>query len=68
MHAHLNTFTNELYQVITHVGHIARRQARLSGFVESPSPPPEASEDNDDSDDDDEDGDASSSSAYEISA
>ena len=64
MDAHLDTLTNELYQVITHVGHIARRQACFSGFVESPSPPPEASEDNDDSDDDDddEDGDASSSS------
>ena len=46
----------------TRVGRIARRQARLDGFVESPSPPPEASEDDDDSDndDDDEDGDASS--------
>ena len=40
MDAHLDTLTNELYQVITHVGHIARRQARFSGFVESPSPLP----------------------------
>ena len=41
----------------THIGHIARRQARLSGFVASPSPSPEASEDEDaaDGDDDDED-------------
>ena len=58
----------------THVGCIARRQARLGGFVESASPPPEAfeddeaSEDNDDSDDndDDKDRDASSSSADEM--
>ena len=70
MDAHLDTFTNELYQVITNVGHIARRQACFSGFVKSPSPPLEASEDNDDSDDDDddEDGDTSSSSANEMSA
>ena len=62
MDACLDTLTDELCQVNTHVGHIARRQARLGGFVESPSPPPEASEDDDDSDndDDDEDGDASS--------
>ena len=44
----------------TCVGRIARRQARLGGFMESPSPSPEASEDDDD-DDDDEDEDASSS-------
>ena len=62
----------KMYQVNTHVGHIARRQARLGGFVESPFPPPEAfeaSKDDDDSndDDDDEDGDASSSSFDEMS-
>jgi len=56
----------------TYVSRIARRQARLSGFVESPSPPPkasEASEGNDDfdDDDDDEDGDASSSGTDEMS-
>ena len=53
----------------TRVGRIARRQARLDGFVESPSPPPEASEDDDDSDndDDDEDGDASSPSDDKMS-
>ena len=47
----------------TRVGHIARRQARLGGFVESPSPPIEAfeaSEDDDDSDDDDVDKDGCS--------
>ena len=57
----------------TRVGRIARRQALLGGFVESPSPLPEASEDDeafeddDDSDDDDEDGDASSPSDDEMS-
>ena len=72
MDARLDTLSTELYQVNTHVGRIARRQAHLGGFVESPSPPPpvalEASEDDDDSDDDDdgEDGDASSSSPNEI--
>ena len=64
MDARLDTLTTEMYQVNTRVSHIARRQARLGGFVESPSPPPKAFEDDDDSDDDDddEDGDASSSS------
>ena len=45
----------------TRVGRIARWQARLGGFVKSPSPSPKASEDenddgdsNDDNDDDDE--------------
>ena len=54
---------------------IARQQARLDGFMESPSPPHEAfeddkaSENDDDSndDDDDEDRDANSSSADEMS-
>ena len=69
MDARLDTLTTKLYQVNTHVSRIARRQARLGGFVESPSPPPEASEDDDDSDydDDDEDGNASSSSANKMS-
>ena len=44
----------------TYVGHIARWQAHLGGFMESPSPSPEASEDDDDNDDDN--GDASSPS------
>ena len=71
MDARLDTLSDELCQVNTYVGHIARRQARLGGFVESPSPPvaPEASEDDDNSDNDDdgEDGDASSSSSDEMS-
>ena len=54
----------------TRVGCIARWQARIGGFVESPSPPlkaPEAFKDDDDSNDDDdgEDGDASSPSSNE---
>ena len=72
MDARLDTLSIELYQVNTRVNRIARRQARLGGFVESPFPPPEASEtseDDDDSDDndDDEDRDASFSSTNEMS-
>ena len=72
MDARLDTLSTELYQVNTRVGRIARRQAHLGGFVESPSPPPEASEtfeDDDDSndDDDDEDGDAISSGSNKMS-
>ena len=69
MDAHLNTLSTELYQVNTHVGRIARRQAHLGGFVESSSPPPKASKtskDDDDSDDD-EDGDSSSPRYDEMS-
>ena len=72
MNAHLDILSTELYQVNTRVSRIAKWQACLGGFVESPSPPPEAPEastDDDDSDDDDngEDGDASSSSSDEMS-
>ena len=72
MDAHLDTLSTELFQVNTRVSRIARWQARLSGFVESPSPLPTASEtfkddNNSDDDDDDEDGDASSSSINEMS-
>ena len=69
MDARLDTLSDELCQVNTHVGRIARRQARLGGFVTSPSPSPKASEDevvDDGSDDDDEDEDASSSSDKEM--
>ena len=66
MDAYLDTLTNELCQVNTRVGRIARWQARLGGFIESPSPSPEASEDKDDdgdfdNDDDDEDKDEDAS-------
>ena len=57
----------------TRVGYIARQQARLSGFVKSPSPSLEASKDEDDDgdsddDDDDEDKDASLPSDNEMTA
>ena len=71
--AHLDTLSTELYQVNTCVYRIARWQAHLGDFVESPSPPLEAfeaTEDNDGSDDDDDgkDGDASSSNTDEMSS
>ena len=65
MDARLDTLITELYQLNTCVNHIARWQAHLSGFVESPSPSLKAYEDEHDddgfgSDDDDEDEDACS--------
>ena len=67
MDARLDTLSDELCQVNTRVSHIARQQARLGGFVASPSPSPEASEDDDgDSDYDDKDEDASSSGDDEM--
>ena len=75
MDARLDTLTNEMSQVTTHVGYIARRQARLGGFVASHSSSPQASEDEDDDDgsgddddDEDEDEDASSSGDEEMIA
>ena len=53
MDAYLNTLNTEMYQVNTHIGHIAWQQAYLSGFVESPSPSLEAFEDDDDDGDSD---------------
>ena len=75
INARLDTLSDKLCQVNTHIGRIAKRQAHLGGFMESPSSRPkaskddEASEDNDDfdDDDDDEDGDVSSSSVDEMS-
>ena len=60
MDAHLDTFSDELCRVNTYVGHIARQQAQLGGFVATPSPSPEAStnDSDDDANDDDEDKDA----------
>ena len=57
----------------TRVSCIARRQAHLGGFVESPSPSLEASEDKDndgysDDDDEDENEDASLPSGDEMTA
>ena len=45
---HLDYLIDEMCQINTRVSHIARRHARLSGFVTSPSPSPEASVDEDD--------------------
>ena len=74
MDACLDTLSDELCQVNTHVDRIARRQACLGGFVASPSPSLEASEvkDNDGESnndaDNDKDEDASSSSDDEMTA
>ena len=62
MDARLDTLTDELCQVNTHVGCIARRQACLGHFAASPSSSLEASA-NEDGDDDE---DASSSSDDEM--
>ena len=69
MDARLDTLSDELCQVNTRVSRIAKRQAYLGGYVESPFPPPKASDDDDDSDnnDDDEDKGASSLSDDEMS-
>ena len=64
MDARLDTLGDELCQVNTCVGCIARRQACLGGFLASPSLSLEPSEDEDDdgdSDDDDDDEDEDSS-------
>ena len=73
MDARLDTLTDELCQVNSRIGRITRWQARLGGFVASPSPSPEVSEDEDDDgdsndDDDDKDEDASSSGDDEMTA
>ena len=72
MDACLDTLSDELCQVNTRVGCIARQQAHLGGSVESLSPSPEASADKDDDgdfddDDDDENENASSPSDDEMS-
>ena len=67
MDARLDTLSDELCQVNTRVGYIAKRQACLGGFVESPSPPPEASDNDESDDDDDRDDDASSPSDDKMS-
>ena len=73
MDARLDTLSDELCQVNTHVDRIALRQARLGGFVESPSLSPNTYEDEDDDgdfddDDDDKDEDASFSGDNEMTA
>ena len=71
MDARLDTLSDELCQVTTCVGRIARRQARISGFATflTPSPSLKASEDEDTVDgNDDQDEDASSSNDEEMTA
>ena len=53
MDTHLDTLSDELCQVNTSVSRIAWWQARLGGFVASPTPSPETSEDEDDNGDTD---------------
>ena len=53
METRLNSLTDEMCQVNTCVGRIARRQARLGGFVPSPFPSPKALADDDGDDDED---------------
>ena len=71
MDARLDTLSDELCQVNTHVGRIARRQAAMGGFTAYTSPSPSASEDESDdgfgSDDANEDEDASLPSDDEMS-
>ena len=70
MNARLDTLSDELCQVNTRVGRIARRQAVMSGFTMASSPSPSASEDESDdgscSDDTNEDDDAGSPSDDEM--
>ena len=79
MDARLDTLSDELCQVNTSVGRIARRQAVMGGFTTSPSPSPsplaleeedddDGSVDDDDDDDEDEDEDASSFGDEEMTA
>ena len=72
MDARLDTLSDELCQVNTHVDRIARRQAVMGGFTASSSPSPPASEDENDNgsgcNDVDEDNGASSSNNDEMIA
>ena len=71
MDACLDTLSDELCQVKTHVGRIAQWQAARDGFTAYASPSPldseDESDDGSDSDDVDEDDDASSPSDDETS-
>ena len=71
MDARLDTFSDELCQVNTRIGRIARQQVVMGGFILASSPSPEASEhendDGTDSDDIDEDDDVGSPSDDEMS-
>ena len=48
MDARLDTFSDELCLVNTHVGRIARRQVDIGGFTMASSPSPEAYQDESD--------------------
>ena len=54
MDTRLDTLSTELYQVNVRVGHIARWQATMGGFIPeaTPSPPPLMASDSKDEDDD----------------
>ena len=68
MDARLDTLSDELCQVNTRIGRIARQQAVMGGFIVASSPSPEASEDvSDDGSGSDEDDDAGSPSDDEMS-
>ena len=71
MDAGLNTLSDKLCQVNTRVGHIARQQVVIGGFVDSPPPTPKAFKDEEDDADADasnaKDDGASSSSANKMS-
>ena len=71
MDTRLDTLNDELCQVNTHVGRIARQHAVMGGFTIASSPSPPVSEDESDdgsgSDDADEDDGASSLNGDEIS-
>ena len=65
MDARLNTLSDELCQVNTCVGHIARRQAEMGGYtmpstLVAPADKSDADDDDDADSDDEDDGDASS--------
>ena len=55
MDARLNTLSDQLCQVNTHVSRIARQQAVMSGFIAYTSPSPLASKDASDDANEDED-------------
>ena len=59
MDARLNTLSTKLYQVIVHVGRIARWQVIMGCFAPEffPPPPPLVASDSNSEDEDDDDGD-----------
>ena len=65
MDACLDTLSDELCQVNTHVGHIIRQQAVMGGFIVASSPSPSTFED--ESDDGSSNDDAGSPSDDEMS-